>query len=145
MKLKEIYNDILKQAGAKTDRMIEFTGGNGGFYWGNTRFQNLHRLKELEVEKVVASPLSPAIEIYINYEEVEHKKELLRGDDIRTVRDVLKMEDEYIDELTDIELHDGTWVLWHKSLETIEEFLDREIVDWSVDDYENVLSIEIVV
>lgn len=141
MKLKNVIPTI-NEMQLKENIEVQFWS-DGEAYWGNARFPDLERFAELEIEHFGSQMEKNALSIYISRDEVEHLKELKRGTDILTVKDVIEHEDPFIDELTDIELHDGMHVFANCTLYNINKYFDEKIIEWSFDDWENILSIEI--
>lgn len=141
MKLKNVIPTI-NEMQLKENIEVQFWS-DGEAYWGNARFSDLERFAELEIEHFGSQMEKNALSIYISRDEVEHLKELKRGTDILTVKDVIEHEDPFIDELTDIELHDGMHVFANCTLYNINKYFDEKIIEWSFDDWENILSIEV--
>jgi hypothetical protein len=141
MKLKNVIPTI-NEMQLKENIEVQFWS-DGEAYWGNARFPDLERFAELEIEHFGSQMEKNALSIYISRDEVEHLKELKRGTDILTVKDVIEHEDPFIDELTDIELHDGMHVFANCTLYNINKYFDEKIIEWSFDDWENILSIEV--
>ena len=141
MKLKNVIPTI-NEMQLRENIEVQFWS-DGEAYWGNARFADLERFAELEIEHYGSQAEKSALSIYISRDEVEHLKELKRGTDILTVKDVIEHEDPFIDELTDIELHDGMHVFANCTLADINKYFDEKIIEWSFDDWENILSIEV--
>lgn len=142
MKLKNVLETIANMQ-LKENIEVQFWS-DGEAYWGNARFADLERFAELEIEHFGSQMEKNALSIYILRDEVEHLKELKRGTDILTVKDVIEHEAAFIDELTDIELHDGVHVFTNCTLASVKKYEDYKIAEWSFDDWDNILSIEVV-